>query len=162
MTTTLRYPFVAPSPEQTQIITILPAVTQLRQGGEATFANIKPWKTQGDSTEAPYTAIVLEFTASAALIVGDGTTEAIGLFGQRGTGATGKSLLGVLGYFTAPSAKFGQLFILDVNTGFSQIVVAVDVFDGLSIGGITSAITFDAAQTLTCKARPIFTRTYVG
>jgi hypothetical protein len=142
--------------EASQIITLLDAVGSLPQGGAVTFADVTAWRTAAPA--APYTHVVLEFTATSASTFGTGAVgQGIGLFGELT--ATGKRyLLGVLGY--GLGAVLPQIQIISATVGFAQIVEYVPVYDKLSVGGISGAIGPDT--TLTVTARPISQRYYGG
>jgi len=156
----IRYPRSQSSPigraERGQIITLAQEITELKLGGEATYADITAWRFAKESS--PYTHVVIEVTGTAAMVIGDGTAaEAIGLFGQVGDR---KALLGVLGY--SVGEVMPQIPIVSAEIGCSQIVNYVAVYDRLSVGGIRGTIDILEGHTITVTARPIREQDYGG
>lgn len=162
MTLNVRFPRptagVAGPSEASQIITLLDGVTTLAHGGAVTFADVTAWRTAAPA--APYTHVVLEFTATDPAVFGTGAVgQGIGLFGELE--ATGERyLLGVLGYNLG--AVLPQITIISATVGQAQIVTYVPVYDKLSVGGISGAIALGGDVALTVIARPIRQRIYGG
>lgn len=171
MTTTIRFPFPGTAPnhpsEANQIITILPATATLLLGGAVAYADVSAWKTAGQTTEAPYTSVVIEFFANDDFILGNGTTQRIGLYGEiihpAYPSGQRKFLIGVLGInlgATAPQVPIVQRADAEL-VGFAQIVCDVAAYDRLSVGGVSGDIgTGDPLVTV--RARPIRMRDYMG
>lgn len=176
---TFRFPYlrqlpnVAPA-EVSQIITLAAGVTSLALGGEQSYTSIVPWKTAGDrNTEAPYPCVALEFSGSGSGIIGNGTTELIGLFGQIDLTANPtiaanrrRTLLAILGLNLGAAlpqiplvAQAGPASDL---VGYTQLVSNIAVYDRLSIGGVLADVFVPEGLTLTVVARPIRRRDYLG
>lgn len=175
MPTTIRFPFnrntANHAAELNQIITILPSTATILAGGEATYTSIQPWKLNGSADEAPYTCIVLEFTATVATTIGDGTTQAIGLYGQVNLNAAGtpanqrrRHLLGIVGVNLGET--FPQIPIIAQASaelvGYAHITADIAAYDALSIGGVFGNVVIGDGASLTVVARPIRARDYLG
>lgn len=180
MSTTLRFPFnrnranIARN-EISQIITILPlTVGNLRVGGAQTYADVRAWETAGErNTEAPYPCVVVEFSGSVAGIIGNGTTDLIGLYGQIDsvdaptTAAQRKrTLLAILGLNIGnqmPQIPLVQQAAAASDfVGFSQAISNVAAYDRLSIGGVLADVALPENMLITVVARPIRQRDYLG
>jgi hypothetical protein len=180
MSTMIRFPFNRPIPnvgpaELSQIITILPATATIERGGAQAYADVRPWKQAGPlTTEAPYTCVVIEMSATAALTIGNGTTEMIGLYGQIDLAANPanaaqrkRTLIGILGL--PLGAQMPQIPIVQQAAaaldlvGFSQVFSNIAAYDRLSVGGVFGDVAVPVEnETLTVVARPIRRRDYLG
>lgn len=180
MSTTLRFPFnrtrfnVARN-ELSQIITILPlTVTTLRVGGAQTYTDVRPWQTTGErNTEAPYPCVVIEFSGNAAGIIGNGTTDLIGLYGQidavdnpTSAAQRKRTLIAVLGINIGnpmPQIPLVQQAAAASDfVGFSQAISNIAVYDRLSIGGVLANVALPDNLIISVTARPIRQRDYLG
>src|SRR4051794_31105232 len=101
------------------------------QGGSLSYTPIDAWHIAGDVNEAPYTSVILEFTADMATTIGDGTAP-IGVFGEITD--VGKFLIGVIGI--PLGATFPQIEIIRSTIGVAVPTCNVAVYDRMSIGGI--------------------------
>lgn len=162
MTTTIRFPNPSATPEglpsqADQIITLMNGATGLAAGG-ALYVPLFSWKQNAFQSPAPYTCVMLEFTANAALTVGDGSaSQLIGLFGEN---PGGRFFLGLLGVTLAASQP--QIPIISNTIGYAQAVQNVAAYDALAIGTLAGALTFPTDVALTVRARPIIKREYLG
>lgn len=178
MSSTLRFPYNHAVPnagrkEASQIITLLEAADNLPEGGENAYVDVRAWHTAGDrNTEAPYTCVVLEFSASAATTIGDGSTQLIGLYGQidlvenpRAANERKRTLLAILGINlggTAPQIPIVQQGGGGDLVGFSQMVSNIAAYDRLSIGGVLGDVLTVEGVEVTVVARPLRRRDYLG
>lgn len=170
MTATIRFPRELRTPEgaaeASQIIVIQTATNTLAVGGPATYTDVDAWKLAGIADAAPYTDIVIEFSADDAVTIGDGTTR-IGLFGEIDPGGDlslrKRFLLGVLGLNLGNTAF--QIPIIEQGTGgfvgFAQVVCNVAAYDRLAVGGIEGDVTTGDVE-IVVTARPIRRRDYAG
>lgn len=164
----LRFPLLRNGPagpqERNQIITLANAVSQFDVGGGgAAYALTLPWKQLKYQTEVPYCSIVIEFTAEAPVVIGDGTVAGmIGLFGEifdvDSPSLGGRYLLGVLGITLAGTKP--QIPLVTNTLGYAQVVNIVGVYDALAIGGINGDVV--VAEDVTVRARPVRSREYPG
>lgn len=171
MTDTIRFPRPVATPigaaEANQIIEIRPATGTFEIGGPEAYVDVSPWRLVGIADAAPYCDIVVEFTAEAAAIVGDGTNR-IGLFGEIDPGGDlslrQRYLIGVLGMNLGNDAP--QIPIIERAggeiVGYAQVVCNIAVYDRLSIGGIEADVTVPGDVEVTVTARPIRKRDYSG
>jgi hypothetical protein len=178
MSETIRFPYNRNLPiaasEATQIITILPAKTgTLALGGEQSYVSIAPWKTADESTAAPYACIALEFRGTIAGTIGNGTSELIGLYGQVNLVTTPttnaqrqRQLIAVLGLQLG--LLYPQIVIVRQSAPASDLVGTtilasnIAVYDQLSIGGVTGAVTIPEGMTFSVVARPIRRKDFIG
>lgn len=158
MPTVIRFPRTTGA-EASQIVTLINNDANFSVGGGASGVSIRFWKTtEVDGDESPFTDAVIEFSAAAAVTIGNGATERVGLYGWR---AGQVYLLGVLGISLGGAAPQIPLVAgTGVITRFSQVVCNVSLYDSLSVGSVLAA--FAAAQPVTVTARPIRRRDYAG
>lgn len=119
---------------------------------------INPLDTQGFSSIID---AAIEFSAPAAITIGNGTTDRLGIYGIT---PGGLFLLGILGVNlggTAPQIPIVTNGGAFVTTGYSQMVCNLGGFTGLAVGGVQAAIG-PLAQVITVTARPIIRRVYAG
>lgn len=178
MTDTIRFPYnhtmpSAPS-ESNQIITVLNAKTvQLARGGEQSYASVAAWKTAGESTEAPYTCVVIEVSANVAGTIGNGTTDMIGLYGQINLVDTPtnntqrkRTLLGIIGLNIGNNMPqipiVQQAAAANDLVGFSQVFNNIAAYDQLSVGGVLGNVALAEGVQVTVTARPLRIRNYLG
>lgn len=164
MSTMIRFPYNVETEkfraELNQIITINPASATF-PSAVAIGANLTAWKPSGLKTEAPYTDVVIEFTANAAVLIGNGTTERLGLFGYVESSPTSiYFLLGVLGVNLGTTAP--QVPIASALTGFAQVVCNVAAYDGLQVCAINAGNIVTGGPLVTVTARPIRRRNFAG
>lgn len=176
MSRTIRFPLPSAVPsvgsaETSLVIELLSGATSLLKGGGSAggiYTSIEPWKTLLRETESPYACVVIEFTATAEMIIGDGTfAQQIGLFGGIAT-AVGfdRFLIGVLGMNHGNATL--QIPITANNAGanlvgYAQKVSDVACYDTLSVGGVFNDIAVTGeGDTFTVTARPIRSRDYMG
>lgn len=103
---------------------------------------------------------IIEFSAPAAILIGNGTTERVGIYGAN---AGGLFLLGVAGINmggTAPQIPIVTNLAF-TTAGYAQIITNIGGFSHLAIGGVSGAIG-PLAQVITVRARPILKRVYAG
>ena len=175
MTDTIRFPLIAGksgagTSEAAEVVTLLNAVTTIPKGGTNPYVDVAtPWKIDVVGTESPFSCIVVEFLATAAGTIGDGTNP-ICLFGEITLPTIGgtplRTLLGILG------TNFGGTTVPQIPmltrsgdgalVGYSQIVSSVSCWDKLSIGALTGDVALAEGVTLTVTARPIHRRLYAG
>lgn len=169
---TIRYPFAKTNPkvgpsELPQIITLLSAVNLLAQGGQANFVSILPWKLDVANTESPFTCVVIEISSASAQVIGNGTTDQVGIFGEIAdpTGSTpavpARFLLGVLGISRGNAlVQIPLITRADATvTGYAQVVANIAAFDAISVGSVSGDI---VVVGVTAVARPIRRRSYAG
>lgn len=166
MPTTIRFPQETGF-EATQVITILNGVATIPVGGGAVYTDFDGLKIAGRSPgDSPYISLVIEFTATAAVTIGDGVTQTIGLYGEidHPGGSINKYLLGALG-FTFLGRSSPQIIIgTDGIGGFvgqAQIIQAEAAYNRLSVGCVQAAIPL-GGPLVTCKIRPFILRSYQG
>lgn len=154
--------------ERSQIITLAtiaaPSVNAFPAGGFTPYGDITPWHLAYYNSETPYCDIVIEFTAGAAVTIGDGSAaQMLGLFGglnDDGTGNPHNYFLGVLGVQLAATKP--QIPILSSTVGYAQIIQHVPIYDTLSVGGINGDVPLVGNSAVTIKVRPVRHRSFVG
>lgn len=169
MSRTIRFPLqqAVPSvgPAETSLIIDLGTFATIpKAGGLGLGVDVRAWKTIQRQTETPFSCVVIEWTADAEMVVGDGTfAQQIGLYGDIVTSTTNtRFLLGVLGL--ARGGVVPQVVIGNTGArlvGFAQVVSDVALYDALAIGGVTGAIPI-VGGLVTITARPIRSREYMG
>lgn len=174
MSRTIRFPLVKNVPnvglaEPSLVLTLLSGVPTLKQGGADIYKATLPWKTVKRQTESPFTCFAIEFTASAATVIGNGTfAEQIGLYGgiyDAAGGLAQRYLIGVLGIARgggAPQIPISTNDLAPQLVGYAQMAGDLSVYDSLSVGGVVNDITPGGGILITVKARPIRAREYLG
>lgn len=108
-----------------------------------------------DYKVSAFTQVTLEFVSDTAQIIGNGTTDLIGLYGEilpadlgdpvAPMTANRRLLLGILGVSLGPGLLPQIPIVLqpppsNVTVGFTCMSCNVSLFSGLSIGGVTADI----------------------
>lgn len=135
-------------------------------GASGGGASIAAWKLN-PADDQGFSAILdaaIEFSAPAAVLIGNGTTDRVGIYGLSSGLSGGIFLLGVLGVSLGGAAP--QIPIVTnggafVTTGYSQIICNVGGFTHLAVGAVQAAIG-PLAEVITVRARPIIRRVYAG
>jgi hypothetical protein len=174
MSKTIRFPLLRNVPsvgrdESSLVVNVLTNAPVLSLGGaNGGYVSCEVWKTLRRATESPYTCFALEFTASAALVIGNGTfAEQIGLYGAivDAAGNLQRTLLGALGMARGGVAPQIPI-VLNVGSGelvgYTEMVSDLSLYDFISVGGVAGDIAIPGGETVTVRARPIRAREYLG
>jgi hypothetical protein len=171
MSESIRFPLRAAGPagpnESNLIIQLFSGAGNFPPGGFFPYTSISALKLDTFKSASPFCTVIIEFTTDTAQIVGNGTTEMVGLYGCIGDPTDPLSqryLLGGLGM--GIGAKMPQIYMpvaADAHiVGFAQVVSLSTLYDGLSIGsvGLAGAVAF--AGNVTVTARPVRRRDFAG
>ena len=167
MPDTVRYPDLRNTTEATEVVTLFMNQPTLLHGANATFTNIGPLRQASiQPRSSAFVDLVVEFTGSAAVVLGDGAGALVALFGEIDfpDGSFQRYTLGILG-ISLTTGLMPQIPIINDGAGnilgFSQIIQAAAAYDWLGVGGLNGDIA-TGGPLVTCKIRPLVLRSFPG